>query len=808
MIDRQAILPLTLGLLIAVIGHLALSAEVARWTTSPTDADPRPVDAPDLAIDAVDVKRLVPIDQPLVANLTLRNLGDRPSAPTTLRWARDPRPASSQPPPPTDQPIPALEPGASVPRQVELTFPEPGAYRLTLALDPDRDVADRDRANNRRTVTILAIDPAGADPDRPGLPDLVPVSIEPIGPLFAGRPASLAVRVANVGNAPADPVALDLELDGTPVATAMIDQPLPPGRVVRKRVRVVVDQPRALAVCLIVDPSRTVEEANEANNRLCTELRWRSIDSMQRPGDPARADEVTVNWISYDAFRELRSNRQSSVDQALVQRSAEPVPVDRAPLQATPPAPDPAEQLAGIPDPTRPMPTPAPTPGPAPDSPVPTAPSTETGARTPSPADPADPPATQAATPAAEPDPENAAERSTSPAAPPASPRDAPDGAEPARTPELPDVARGEEAAAAVDDPADDPRPIDPTPRPSPAPRVVVVPEARPVEPDDAAPDLARPADLPELANPPIAIPALPDAGRVPAASPALPPAEQAALRAPPLPPVDDPAPARETRPQDQGDREEPDPAAVALDPRLDAPLAAPDPIAETPEGDARAPASPQSDNPAESTESTEAAAPDDRQAATDRAEPAEDRPVDAATVNNPTPDPATPRRPTDAGGRTGGQTGRPSNPTAAPRDRREAVAAARIADLQVRPGEVVARRGVRINTIAPRFTVPTRLAAVPRSPLYNIRFNAKGKVVDVETIRSTGYASVDSPLIIAIYKWTAEGRIADDGFLLERLQIHFGDPGDPEDDPGDADDEDADAAAREDPPDPDAPSD
>jgi len=79
---------------------------------------------------------------------------------------------------------------------------------------------------------------------------------------------------------------------------------------------------------------------------------------------------------------------------------------------------------------------------------------------------------------------------------------------------------------------------------------------------------------------------------------------------------------------------------------------------------------------------------------------------------------------------------------------------------VEVRPGRVVAGKGLRIRTIKPRFSVTTQLVAQPKNAVVRVRFGRAGRVVKAGFLpgRGTGYPDVDGPLLDAIYRWTATG--------------------------------------------------
>ncbi len=115
------------------------------------------------------------------------------------------------------------------------------------------------------------------------------------------------------------------------------------------------------------------------------------------------------------------------------------------------------------------------------------------------------------------------------------------------------------------------------------------------------------------------------------------------------------------------------------------------------------------------------------------------------------------------------------ARPTVAPRARSESPPAARVVGLNVQPGEVVSRRGYKINTIAPRFGIVALRTTRPKDPIVTIVFDANGEVAEAVMTRSSGYPNVDSPILNAIYKWTAEGENLPPQLVLEEVNIILG---------------------------------
>jgi len=79
---------------------------------------------------------------------------------------------------------------------------------------------------------------------------------------------------------------------------------------------------------------------------------------------------------------------------------------------------------------------------------------------------------------------------------------------------------------------------------------------------------------------------------------------------------------------------------------------------------------------------------------------------------------------------------------------------------IAVRPGKVLARKGLNIRTSHPRFTATTLALTQPRNPLVRITFGRNGKVQKAEFVEghSTGYPDVDKPLLDSLHRWVARG--------------------------------------------------
>lgn len=188
-----------------------------------------------------------------------------------------------------------------------------------------------------------------------------------------------------------------------------------------------------------------------------------------------------------------------------------------------------------------------------------------------------------------------------------------------------------------------------------------------------------------------------------------------------------------------------PPPSALANPPSLEAaPAADPAPAAYAGEKPADAAAAP------EPTPAPENPAP--------RADPTDPQRSNAEFVGPPVPPalpevvpspPAQDARPSQA---------RPGE--AAEQAEREATAAYLKEAVEVKPGRPVAAKGLKIETVRPRWSITTQITASPRNPVVKVTFGRSGKVLRAEFVggQNTGWAEVDGPLMDAIYRWRAKG--------------------------------------------------
>ncbi|MEN0020568.1 MAG: hypothetical protein AAF747_06775, partial [Planctomycetota bacterium] len=114
----------------------------------------------------------------------------------------------------------------------------------------------------------------------------------------------------------------------------------------------------------------------------------------------------------------------------------------------------------------------------------------------------------------------------------------------------------------------------------------------------------------------------------------------------------------------------------------------------------------------------------------------------------------------------------------------RESSAAARVVKLEAQPGRPIARDGVEIKTVRPRFTTLTRITTTTpdKNPIARVTFGRDGKVMDARLVRGVGRSDIDGPLLDALYRWTAEGERfkalpvrADGSVVTYEFTINFG---------------------------------
>jgi hypothetical protein len=248
----------------------------------------------------------------------------------------------------------------------------------------------------------------------------------------------------------------------------------------------------------------------------------------------------------------------------------------------------------------------------------------------------------------------------------------------------------------------------------------------------------------------------------------------------PPAPPVaaapepSTPTPGQRTTPDDRpaaadakgdGRTPAPEPDTTPSTTPRDAPPALPQPAAASPEAPAETTPDSQPREDLEVT-SPEGLEPKDQPPppATPVPPPPGTGPVKLETPGQPTPPTPPASQPTPA-------PGTPPTPTTDTRGKApglvsdaESVAAAIREAIDVKPGKVLAAKGLRIQTVRPEWAVTTRLMARPKNPVVKVTFGRNGRVLRAEFVdgQGTGWSDVDGPLKDALYRWTAKGATLD----------------------------------------------
>ena len=105
------------------------------------------------------------------------------------------------------------------------------------------------------------------------------------------------------------------------------------------------------------------------------------------------------------------------------------------------------------------------------------------------------------------------------------------------------------------------------------------------------------------------------------------------------------------------------------------------------------------------------------------------------------------------------GPNAEPSRPTAADRAEKESDPFDLAGSFKVVPGSVIVRRGIEIQTVKPRFGVATRVSMLPSNPTAKVQFDRNGRVIRAWLTKSSGYPSVDLPVVASMYRWRATGK-------------------------------------------------
>lgn len=88
----------------------------------------------------------------------------------------------------------------------------------------------------------------------------------------------------------------------------------------------------------------------------------------------------------------------------------------------------------------------------------------------------------------------------------------------------------------------------------------------------------------------------------------------------------------------------------------------------------------------------------------------------------------------------------------------RDSDAAALKQAIAVNPGKPLAAKGLRIQTVRPKWSTYTLATANPNDVVVRIWFDWTGRVTNARIIQSSGRDDVDRPILDAVYNWRATG--------------------------------------------------
>ncbi|MEQ9460490.1 MAG: hypothetical protein RIG82_06020 [Phycisphaeraceae bacterium] len=133
---------------------------------------------------------------------------------------------------------------------------------------------------------------------------------------------------------------------------------------------------------------------------------------------------------------------------------------------------------------------------------------------------------------------------------------------------------------------------------------------------------------------------------------------------------------------------------------------------------------------------------------------------------------PQTPPQPESTPQPAGGAITGPDRPTSIPLDTREVPPTSIKGQLEVQPGKVLAREGLIIDTVVPRYTIAARTTLPQRNPIVRITFGLDGKPTEVHWVRTSGLPIHDGPIERALYLWRAKGPMIDDAIKPLTVEI------------------------------------
>ena len=176
-----------------------------------------------------------------------------------------------------------LNVGASVDLTWSHNFTTPGNHVIALLVDPNNQLVETNKNNNRVQKTIIATT-AVYDIRATKLEVIVAGdSLAPNVAMWVGYPFLLVGTVVNNGNVSLTRVKIRLIIDGSTARDATV--PLEPGRSAQISRDYTVTTPGVHSLIFIVDPDNEIPETNRQDNRI-----ERSLDCTNPPsgGDPNR----------------------------------------------------------------------------------------------------------------------------------------------------------------------------------------------------------------------------------------------------------------------------------------------------------------------------------------------------------------------------------------------------------------------------------------------------------------------------------------------------------------------------------------
>lgn len=336
--DRETLLPLMIGLVLALAAHLGGAAGFTALSLREQGAVTKPpVPRADLRVERLNVPEPRVAGEATGIELAVINDGEADAADFAIEVMLGEGLLQKLTLHRT------LRPG----EMAELSLPsivnKPGVHRVAVTVDVDGDIEESDEGNNSREAFFIWVSPSQGDPGAGAGADLAVFGLKIAEPRIVQRPVEVTVRIANLGGPSAEGT-LQLLLDGTPIGDPTTLPPLPGGEVDELRFEIITDKAGEHEVTAVIEPTAAPgspgsPDANPANNRISEKANWleqEKITSGQLAPSPLR-----INWISEQDYQALLA-RRAKFDQATAQQAVEPVEAKQTPVDPTPPAPRPS----------------------------------------------------------------------------------------------------------------------------------------------------------------------------------------------------------------------------------------------------------------------------------------------------------------------------------------------------------------------------------------------------------------------------------------------------------------------------------